>query len=108
MEDKNLIGVLRRGLEAELFPKGVTTEQIYMLDRVERVLGQAYRAGYQTAQFSAAGDWSNNACLGYVILGARRLGYTEEQITEIVRSTNQQFDLKTIDEARRTYETSPY
>ncbi|OMG46994.1 hypothetical protein BK140_24080 [Paenibacillus macerans] len=53
-------------------------------------------------------QWSNNACLGYVILGARRLGYTEKQITDVVRATHWQLDLNTIDEARTTYETSPY
>lgn len=108
MEDRKLIGVLRRGLELELFPDGLTTEQIDLLDRVERVLAKAYKAGYQMAQLFSAGEWSNNACLGYLILGAIRIGYTEDQIKKIVRSTYVQFDERTIDEAREVYNKSSY
>jgi Holliday junction resolvasome RuvABC DNA-binding subunit len=49
------------------------------------------------------GNWSNNACLGYAILAAKSLGYTEEQTNELVRAIKGEFDLKTIEEAKRTY-----
>lgn len=54
------------------------------------------------------GDWSNNACLGYAILGAKRLGYSDEQTKELVRAIYSEFDLKTVEEARTVYERSPY
>lgn len=108
MEDKNLISVLRRGLEVELFPDGMTAENIDLLNRVERTLSKSFKAGYKSAQLFSSVEWSNNACLGYVILGARNLDYKENQIKEIVRSTYCQFDFKTIEEAKRVYETSPY
>lgn len=52
--------------------------------------------------------WSNNSCLGYAILGARRLGYNEEQTKELVRAISSEFDLETVEEARTVYEKSPY
>ncbi|MCZ8510860.1 DUF2239 family protein [Paenibacillus filicis] len=57
---------------------------------------------------SSEGSWSNNACLGYTILGAKRLGYSEEQTKELVRAIYGFFDCKTVEEARTVYEQSPY
>ena len=57
---------------------------------------------------SEGGKWSNNACLGYAILGAQRLGYSEEQTKELIRAINSEFDWTTIEEARMVYERSPY
>jgi len=54
------------------------------------------------------GDWSNNACLGYAILGAKELGYSDEEIKKLVRAINRAFNHKTIEEARQEYENSPY
>lgn len=54
------------------------------------------------------GDWSNNACLGYAILGAQKLGYSEEQIKQLVRAIYSEFDWKSVEEARTVYEQSPY
>lgn len=54
------------------------------------------------------GDWSNNACLGYAIFGAQALGFSEEQTKNLVRAIYREFDFKTIDEARKVYEQSPY
>jgi alkylhydroperoxidase/carboxymuconolactone decarboxylase family protein YurZ len=31
-------------------------------------------------------QWSNNACLGYVIEGAKALGYTDKHIEELVKA----------------------
>ncbi|KZE78234.1 hypothetical protein AV654_19630 [Paenibacillus elgii] len=53
-------------------------------------------------------NWSNNACLGYAILGAKLLGYSEEQTKELVRAIYSEFDWKTVEEARTEYEKSPY
>lgn len=108
MKDYSLVAILRRELEKGLFPNGMDREQINMLDQVEQSFKKAFNAGYKMGQKIDGEEWSNNACLGYVILGSRRLGYTEKQIDEIVRSTSREFDFKTIDEARVTYETSPY
>ncbi|BFH18286.1 hypothetical protein PMJ10TS2_79140 (plasmid) [Paenibacillus melissococcoides] len=54
------------------------------------------------------GDWSNNACLGYAIIGAKNLGYSDEQLFTLVQSMDREFDCKTIDEAKAIYERSPY
>lgn len=54
------------------------------------------------------GSWSNNACLGYAILGAKRLGYSEEQTKQLVRAIYGEFDMTAVEEARTTYERSPY
>ena len=53
-------------------------------------------------------EWSNNACLGYVILGAKKLGYDDEQIQDLVRAMYVEFDMKTVDEAKDTYNQSSY
>lgn len=53
-------------------------------------------------------DWSNNACLGYAILGAKRLGYSEEQTKKLIRAIYSVFDETSIEEARKVYENSPY
>lgn len=52
--------------------------------------------------------WSNNACLGYAILGAQKLGYSEEQLQKLVRAIYREFDFKSVEEARGVYERSPY
>jgi len=52
--------------------------------------------------------WSNNACLGYAILGAQRLGFSQKQIKELVRAINGEFDLTSLEEATVVYELSPY
>jgi Holliday junction resolvasome RuvABC DNA-binding subunit len=52
--------------------------------------------------------WSNSACLGYTILGAARLGYSQKQIKELVRAVNSEFDQSSIVEATVVYELSPY
>lgn len=52
--------------------------------------------------------WSNNACLGYAILGAKRLGYSEEQTEKLIRAIYSMFDETSIEEARELYERSPY
>ncbi|MNN99244.1 hypothetical protein D3C81_2188330 [compost metagenome] len=53
-------------------------------------------------------QWSNNACLGYIIAGLERKGWTEEQIREVVRAVYSEFDFKTVDEAKAIYNESFY
>lgn len=57
---------------------------------------------------SSESRWSNNACLGYAILGAKKLGYNDEQIHELVRAIYGEFDWKSVDEAKDTYNQSSY
>ncbi|GGF86581.1 hypothetical protein [Paenibacillus aceti] len=108
MQDYNLAVVLRMELEDELFPDGMNTEQIKILDRVEQKFNKAYQAGYKDAQLFSSVEWSNNACLGYVILGAKNISYTDKQIASIVHSVYREFDFKTIEEAKQAYERSHY
>lgn len=53
-------------------------------------------------------QWSNNACLGYVIAGLERKGWTPEQIKKVVGAVYHEFDFKTVADARRVYEQSDY
>lgn len=53
-------------------------------------------------------EWSNNACLGYAILGAKNLGYDDEQIRQLVGAIYREFDFKTVDEAKNIYNQSDY
>lgn len=53
-------------------------------------------------------QWSNNAALCYVILGAQKLGYSEEQTQKLVAAIYSQFDVKSVEEAKATYNNSDY
>lgn len=53
-------------------------------------------------------DWSNQACFGYVIKSAKTLGYTDTQITELIREMQYSMDMKTVDEAKKIYIESDY
>lgn len=57
---------------------------------------------------SAESRWSNNACLGYAILGAEKLGYDSDEIQKLIRAIYGEFDMKSVDEAKDTYNKSPY
>jgi hypothetical protein len=57
---------------------------------------------------SPEGRWSNNACLGYAILGAEKIGYSEGQIQQLVRAIYGEFDMKSVDEAKDTYNKSSF
>ena len=48
-------------------------------------------------------QWSNNACYGYAILAAKRIGLTEQQISELIRAMGNCHDMKTIEEAKDVY-----
>jgi hypothetical protein len=53
-------------------------------------------------------EWSNDACLGYIIAGLERAGWTKEQIGEVTRAVYFEFDFKTVEEAKRIYNISSY
>lgn len=53
-------------------------------------------------------EWSNHACLGYAILGAKKLGYDDEKIQELVRAIYSEFDMKSVPEAEDVYRKSDY
>lgn len=57
---------------------------------------------------SSEGRWNNNACLGYAILGAEKLGYSNDQIDNLVRAIYGEFDMKSVDDAQNTYNQSSY
>ncbi|WP_025718402.1 hypothetical protein [Paenibacillus sp. 1-18] len=107
MKNHSMVAALRRELEKSL-PAPLTPEQITLLDQAEKLFGQAYQAGYKAAQFFGGDEWNNNACLGYAILGAKKLGYSEEQTKNLVRSIYREFDFKSIEDARTVYNQSPY
>lgn len=53
-------------------------------------------------------QWSNNACLGYVIKGMREAGKSSKEIQEIVNAVRGQFDWVSVEEAIGIYNKSPY
>lgn len=53
-------------------------------------------------------NWSNNACLGYVIKAAKRMKFTEKQTQDLVNSVRAQFDVVSTEEAAGVYRKSPY
>lgn len=48
-------------------------------------------------------NWSNPGALGYAILAAKRLEYSEDQTKELVRAMYRVFDEKTVEEAEEAY-----
>ena len=48
-------------------------------------------------------QWSNDACCGYIILACENLGYPEDQIRVLLNSTDDMFDIKTIEQAKRKF-----
>lgn len=101
--------LFKQEIEQELFSEGFTPEKVTTLwEKIESAIYESYQAGYNFAESITGQPWSNNTCLGYVILGAKRVGYTEEEIQRIVRATNGQFDGVTLDEAKRVYNSSSY
>lgn len=53
-------------------------------------------------------QWSNYACLGYAIAGAKKLGYDDEKIHSLVRAIYGEFDMKSVLEAEEIYRKSDY
>lgn len=53
-------------------------------------------------------EWSNYGCLGYAILGAKKIGYNDEQIKELVRAIYGEFDWHSVQKAEEVYRESDY
>lgn len=51
-------------------------------------------------------EWSNYGALGYTILGARKLGYKDEETYELVQAIYAELDLKSVREAEDVYRQS--
>lgn len=92
--------------EMEYFKEGATSEMTILIDGVERVAAESFIAG--TKETDGYGLWNNNACLGYAMLGAKRLGYTNKQVKDLLRAINSEFDFKTVGEAAQAYCNSSY
>ncbi len=109
MEQLILTSAKRRlELEQKHFPNGVTPDQIKLLDDVQELLSRAYQAGKRDAERFAPQAWSNQSCMGYAIMAAEHLAWDEAQIQKLVRSMQNRFDFKTLEEAAEHYRQSPY
>nr|WP_176705033.1 DUF2239 family protein [Bacillus sp. JAMB750] len=53
-------------------------------------------------------EWSNNACLGYAIAAAKKNGFSDEQIKNLIRSMYSEMDSTNINEAKEIYNKSSY
>ncbi|WP_157685453.1 hypothetical protein [Paenibacillus donghaensis] len=51
-------------------------------------------------------QWSNNACLGYILAALKRKGWSKAQIKEVTHAVYFEFDFKSIKEAADLYERS--
>ncbi len=50
-----------------------------------------------------ADQWSNAACIGYVILACKRLDYSTEEISRLLEMLNTMFSIFTVEEAEEEY-----
>lgn len=53
-------------------------------------------------------EWNNQACLGYAIARARKLGYDDEKIHELIGAIYAEFDKKSVPEVEEIYRESDY
>lgn len=49
--------------------------------------------------------WDNEACMGYAIISARNIGFSEEQIKELITEMKIEFDWKTINQAKSAFKS---
>jgi len=57
---------------------------------------------------SPENTWNNYAALGYAIAGAKKIGFDDEKIHELVKAIYGEFDWKTILDAEKLYRESDY
>ena len=43
--------------------------------------------------------WSNQACLGYAIAGAKKIGMNDDKINDLIKAIHGEFDMKSVSEA---------
>lgn len=53
-------------------------------------------------------EWSNYACLGYAIAGAKKIGMSDDKINDLVKAIYGEFDMKSVPEAEDIYRESDY
>ena len=53
-------------------------------------------------------QWSNGACLGYVICALESLCFSRKDIQRVVAELHWTFDVKSVEEAAAHYGSSPY
>lgn len=52
--------------------------------------------------------WSNNACLGYVLLAAQNLNMEDAEIHELIHAVCSLFDAVSAEQAKAVYEKSSF
>lgn len=48
-------------------------------------------------------QWSNESCLGYVQLAATNIGYSKENIIELLKAVENTFGNYSVEEAKKRY-----
>lgn len=61
-----------------------------------------------TSYLGSEAEWSNQAALGYAILAAKELNYNHDEIKKLIGAIYYQFDMKTVDEAKKIYREADY
>ena len=54
-------------------------------------------------QLLTSGQWSNAACMGYVIKACKSLDYSDKEISALLQALNMMFSNFTLDEAEEEY-----
>lgn len=62
----------------------------------------------QTVPVFSSDEWSNGACLGYVIYAMENCGFKCKDIKRVVDELHWFFDVKSVQEAEEHYRQSPY
>lgn len=52
--------------------------------------------------------WSNGACRGYVIYAMENCGFKTADIRRVAAELHEVFDFKSLEEAEKHYQNSPY
>lgn len=55
---------------------------------------------------TTAGQWANDACLGYVMLAAERIGVRPDQLDLLLKAIQHEFDITSVAEAKKAYTSS--
>lgn len=61
-----------------------------------------------TSYLGSESEWSNQAALGYAVLAAKELNYSHAEIKKLIGAIYYQFDMKTVDEAKKIYSERDY
>lgn len=105
MEHLTLAVQKRRQLARKHLPLSLATANIKLLDELEQHLIQAYEAGISQIEGQA---WSNQSAMGYAIMAADQIGWSDEQIHQLVKALHNRFDAVSLEQAAEHYRKSPY